>query len=487
MDTFQKFTNFIETDIRVHRSYSNGYTITHDLMLARHQVLLPKESIKNLSVLDLGCCVAATGAWALDNGASEYVGVELQKKFVDQSIKNLTESFPNSSWKILQSSLENFLDHNTQSYDVVYAGGVIYSSLYYQEFIKKIAKIAKKSIVIESMVPSLISKNLHLDSKSKISSSEEFFPLVEYYDLNRGGIIHENKGNLKIRSAVPSVQALAIFLKEFGFHLDPVSYNNFKNTEHTGWPNRFGARFEKKSPGYFASAENLHDNQDSDIVPWFQKVPESWEFNKNVAKIFHKHARQHIPDYDKVIDLSVLACKTFLKDPLNDKIIDVGCATGETISRLYYNGCCNLIGVDSSQAMLDHCDQTQAVYICGYNFPIDQGPYAAVLCNWTLHFIKDKYHYLQEIYQGLLPGGFLILTDKTENHGPALTLYHEFKRMQGVSEEEIKTKSESLKNIMFIDPTDWYIKTLSDMGFIDISIINASPCFTSFLVFKPTK
>lgn len=487
MDTFQKYPNFIDSDIRINRNNNIGYTITHDLMLARHQILLSKESIKDLSILDLGCCVAATGAWVLDNGASEYVGVELQKKFVDQSIKNLSQSFSQANWTIIESSLENFLDQNTQQYDVVFAGGIIYSSLYYQEIITKITKIAKKSIVIESILPNIIAQNLHPELYARMFSVPEFYPIVEYHDNRRGGMVYEDGGNFKISCAVPSVQALAILLEEFGFYLDPVSYNNFKNNENAGWPARFGAVFEKKSDRFPRSVQNLYNNQIQDTIPWSFTIPEKWKFDENVARTFSKHVRKHIPDYDKVIDLSVLACKTFLKDTLHDRIIDVGCATGETIHRLYFHNCCNLIGVDSSQAMLDRCNQTQAFYICSNDFPIEHGPYNAVLCNWTMHFMQNKSDYLQKIYQGLVSGGMLILTEKTQNHGPALELYHKFKSSQGVSKEEIKSKAESLKDIMFINDIDWYTKTLTDIGFVDISIINAAPCFTSFLAFKPTK
>ena len=151
-------------------------------------------------------------------------------------------------------------------------------------------------------------------------------------------------------------------------------------------------------------------------------------------------------------------------------------------SRLYKSGMTNLVGVDCSQPMLDHCNPLHSKLVHSDSLP--PGPYAAVICNWTLHFIKDKISYLQDIYENLKPGGFLILSDKTCNTGIDLELYHKFKQSQGVSSEEISVKAASVKNIMFIDEPVWYINTLTQLGFKPVTVINAAPCFTTFLARK---
>jgi 2-polyprenyl-3-methyl-5-hydroxy-6-metoxy-1,4-benzoquinol methylase len=75
----------------------------------------------------------------------------------------------------------------------------------------------------------------------------------------------------------------------------------------------------------------------------------SWKFDNTIAKIFTEHARQHIPNYDLVIDKSIDLCNWHLKK--DDSIIDVGSATGETLQRLHRDGFTNLTGVDASQDM----------------------------------------------------------------------------------------------------------------------------------------
>jgi tRNA (cmo5U34)-methyltransferase len=129
-------------------------------------------------------------------------------------------------------------------------------------------------------------------------------------------------------------------------------------------------------------------------------------------------------------------------------------------------------------------DSPMATWIHSEHFPVDTGPYHVVLCNWTLHFIEKKVEYLTAVYDSLVTGGVLVLTEKTANGGIELQLYHDFKRSQGVSEQDIENKAYSVRDIMFVDSYAWYLDILNNIGFKDIRIINASPCFTTFMAVK---
>jgi tRNA (cmo5U34)-methyltransferase len=207
-----------------------------------------------------------------------------------------------------------------------------------------------------------------------------------------------------------------------------------------------------------------------------------WQFDSRIAEIFVSHARQHIPGYERVIDKSV----DFLSYTLepNDAIIDIGCATGHTLKRLSAAGFVNLHGVDNSASMLAHVPADLATLTCSDRLPTDT-QYRAVIMNWTLHFVRDKIQYLQNIWTQLEPGGYLILSDKTHNQGVKLDLYHDYKRSRGVSDQEVVEKAQAVKNVMFVDSQQWYLDTLVKLGFQDITIIDADWCFTSFLAIKP--
>lgn len=204
-----------------------------------------------------------------------------------------------------------------------------------------------------------------------------------------------------------------------------------------------------------------------------------WKFDSTVAADFVGHARQHIPNYDLVIDKAVKVCQKFLYH--TDAIIDVGCATGETLRRLSEAGFTNLVGVDSSADMLDKC-QALGDLILSDHLPL--GPYKAVICNWTLHFIADKLSYLQDIYNSLEPNGLLFLTDKTSKDSMSIEFYHDFKRQQGVSDEGIALKAQQVESMMYVNPPAWYLESLARLGFRNTQIADASWCFTTFVCVK---
>lgn len=206
----------------------------------------------------------------------------------------------------------------------------------------------------------------------------------------------------------------------------------------------------------------------------------TWQFNEDIAKIFSQHARQHIPNYDQVLHLSLDVCNQYSK---TSKIIDIGCATGETLRLLEHNNFTNIYGVDNSQSMINHYSGIGKI-ILSENFPIDQEKFDVIIMNWTLHFIEDKIKYLTDIFNGLNNNGVFILTDKTSLDPYAINFYHQYKRSKGVSDKEIKQKEIDVKDIMYINPVEWYLENLKKIGFTRINIANAFWCFTSFVCQK---
>jgi SAM-dependent methyltransferase len=203
----------------------------------------------------------------------------------------------------------------------------------------------------------------------------------------------------------------------------------------------------------------------------------SWQFNSSVAIDFSNYARKHIPNYDEVIDMSIDVCQNFSK---NSKIVEIGCASGETITRLHLAGFTNILGIDNSSSMLDVCPKDVATYINSDNYPNITDVSVAIM-NWTLHFVPNKAEYIKKIYQSLNSNGFLILSEKTNLNPTMISKYHNFKRKMNVSEVEILEKEQQIKDVMFIDDTYWYMDILKKVGFKEVYIINSSWCFNTFL------
>ena len=207
-----------------------------------------------------------------------------------------------------------------------------------------------------------------------------------------------------------------------------------------------------------------------------------WVFDQNVANDFNEIANKNIPDYEQVITQCVqIISKIGIENP---HIIDVGCATGNTLRHLYNAGFTRLTGVDSSEDMLRTIHLPIAQLILSNNFPCDQGHYDVVLANWTLHFIKDRKTYLTAIAESLSANGVLILTEKTQSSKVVQALYREFKRTNGLTNEEILIKEQQLEGVLTPYSVDWYLTLLPKLGFVEVEIINARYGFVSFLARK---
>ena len=204
---------------------------------------------------------------------------------------------------------------------------------------------------------------------------------------------------------------------------------------------------------------------------------ESWIFDEAVATRFQHEAESHIPSYNVVINKSVdFAKKTLQPD---DLIIDVGSALGFTINKFKAAGFKNVIGVDNSTAMISKSLYSDTI-VHSSTLPVNK--YKLVLINWTLHFILDKQEYLQSVYNSL-DNGYLILTDKMKQSDKVKEMYYDFKRNNGVADEYIYQKEDSLKTIMHCKSVEWYTSQLTAIGF-DIEIIHADLGFVTFLCYK---
>jgi hypothetical protein len=59
------------------------------------------------------------------------------------------------------------------------------------------------------------------------------------------------------------------------------------------------------------------------------------------------------------------------------------------------------------------------------------------------------------------------------------------KRANGLSELEIKQKQQQISGVLVTQPLTWYLKTLNDLGFKQIEIINAHTAFVTFMAINP--
>jgi ubiquinone/menaquinone biosynthesis C-methylase UbiE len=106
-----------------------------------------------------------------------------------------------------------------------------------------------------------------------------------------------------------------------------------------------------------------------------------------------------------------------------------------------------------------------------------------ILCNWTLHFIKDKENYLKSMSDSLTNGGTMIISEKTSKNADLIKMYHDHKLKLGVPKKTIKEKQRQIENVMFINSAEWFQRKLSALGFT-VAVMDADWCFTTFLCKK---
>jgi SAM-dependent methyltransferase len=473
------FSNYIEIDLRKNRATA---TVTEESLTKRFEVFLPKWLIKGQRVLDLGSALGAAGHWCLTHGASHYTGVEIQKSFCEKSQNLLSQDWNKSQFDIIESSLDDFIQRTQEQWDVVIAAGILHGFFNPYSAIEKISKLCKNYLVVETLnIPeSNQLPTLHICFANMVRDHHTGRPYQGY-------------------TSILSPQAFDIVMNENGFVQDgdylyprKILHSHDAFNDVMQWPNlpadtlRFGARYkktdtEKQSLEYHVANDIIKDRAQPAIYEQVEyKKTDSWQFDDTVAERFQQEAVTNIPDYERVIDLCVDVAKQ--KFDKASMIVDVGSALGHTLDKFSNLDYHNLVGVESSQSMINRSSHKDKI-IYSSVFPKTLTP-DLVLANWTLHFVVERQQYLQDIYNALNLNGALILTDKTAQVDTIKDLYYNFKRANGISDKYIQEKENLLRGSMFCYSLSWYLETLQKVGFRNCQILNSLFGFVTFYAEK---
>ncbi|MBN7827243.1 carboxy-S-adenosyl-L-methionine synthase CmoA [Bowmanella dokdonensis] len=225
-----------------------------------------------------------------------------------------------------------------------------------------------------------------------------------------------------------------------------------------------------------------------------------FRFDEHVAEVFPDMIQRSVPGYATIVDaIGQMAGRYAGADSL---IYDLGCSLGAVslaVSRYIQTPGCRIIAVDNSQAMAERCrrhvqtfrSDTPIEVVCEdlQNIPISNA--SMILMNFTLQFIEpgQRQAILDKIYQGLNPGGVLVLSEKIRHPTEAgnellVELHHEFKRRNGYSELEISQKRTALENVMRTDSFKEHEERLRQAGFSDVILWFKCFNFASMVAIK---
>jgi len=214
-------------------------------------------------------------------------------------------------------------------------------------------------------------------------------------------------------------------------------------------------------------------------------------FDQAVVDVFPDMIRRSVPGYQTILSHCGELASRYVKPETH--CYDLGCSLGASTLAIRANiegRDATMIAVDNSAAMLGRCKtilesspskvNTQLINadICD----VDINNASLVVMNFTLQFVPldKRLALLEKIYQGLNPGGCLIISEKLcfepESLNSLLSdLHHQFKRAQGYSDLEISQKRDSIENVLVPETLETHIQRLKTCGFY-----SASPWFQCF-------
>ena len=196
---FEEFYEFVEEDNRKNRGF---HPITAESLTFKHETIAPEWLVKDAEVLDLGSCLGATGHWCLSKGAKSYTGIEIQDDYVKLSNMLLSKHWSSDQFLIIKENLETFLENCNKQFDVVFACGVLYAYLDYFGLLKKISKISKNSVVVDTSYPSLMFVN-----------NASFIEIVDHQHMNKSSNVDSFEG----LGARPTPKSLELMMANLGF------------------------------------------------------------------------------------------------------------------------------------------------------------------------------------------------------------------------------------------------------------------------------
>jgi len=223
-------------------------------------------------------------------------------------------------------------------------------------------------------------------------------------------------------------------------------------------------------------------------------------FDDNVATVFPDMIKRSVPGYSAILSMIGDISERYAQE--DSYCYDLGCSLGASTLAMRHSikaKHCEIISIDNSPAMTERCERViqedkatvPVTVICDniQDIPINQA--SIVVVNFTLQFIDpaDRKDMIQRIYDGLLTGGILLISEKihfdNEPHQRLMTeLYHNFKRVNGYSDMEIAQKRNALENVLRSDSIDTHRERLNRCGFSSADLWFQCFSFCSFIAIK---
>lgn len=223
-----------------------------------------------------------------------------------------------------------------------------------------------------------------------------------------------------------------------------------------------------------------------------------WTFSGNVPETFVAHIRHSVPMYeeghDMICQLSDFFCS---KDSI---CYELGVSTGELLKKLALHHSSKptirFIGLDVEEAMIakakQHCADVANIEVLHEDIRLFDYQKADMFVSYyCMQFVppRDRQELFRRVYESLHWGGAFVLYEKVRGPDARFqdilsTLYNDFKTRNGLSADEILSKTRSLKGVLEPFSSEGNLGLLRRAGFTDIMTVQKHLCFEGFLAVK---
>lgn len=238
--------------------------------------------------------------------------------------------------------------------------------------------------------------------------------------------------------------------------------------------------------------DTLYANPDPDLG--------LFTFDDKVANVFPDMIRRSVPGYATIVAMTGLLAGRYATP--GSTLYDLGCSLGASTLAMRQNvehDDCRIIGVDNSTAMLERCrtlidgDSGNAAVelACADLQDVAINDASVVVLNFTLQFVPraERDRVIGAIYDGLRPGGIMVLSEKVTFEDPHLDalnidLHHQFKLANGYSELEVAQKRSALENVLLPETLATHKTRIAAAGFASCDVWFQCFNFASLIALK---
>lgn len=227
---------------------------------------------------------------------------------------------------------------------------------------------------------------------------------------------------------------------------------------------------------------------------------EDFRFDDTVVSVFPDMIKRSVPGYQAIINMIGELAERYAQEGsvCYDLGSSLGAATLAMRHRIRRTGC-RIVSVDNSEAMIKRAAEilqqdkaTLPVELrCEDIVATEIHQASVVVLNFTLQFVpvEERDQLIKRIYDGLLPGGVLILSEKVCFDDPQYQnlmteLHHNFKRANGYSELEISQKRSALENVLLPESLAAHQRRFKNAGFASSDVWFQCLNFASMLAIK---